>query len=255
MVWKQHFTTGISKVSQITRGWKSPRRGLRILMYHAVGTDIPDDSSNIFNIQPDLFKTHIDALVNNNNINLVPLSAPHKNYNTTDVAITFDDGYRDNLYIAAPILCELNIPFTVYVTTDYIGSNNHLYLTKDDVKVLSELPGVTIGSHGKTHTKLTTCSHSVLKDELFTGKHYLEDLLGQKVVSLSYPHGDVDQRVRDVAMDAGYELGTTSRVDINKANQDPLLLNRVHILSYDTSRTLKMKTEGDWDWYRWRDKF
>lgn len=36
------------------------------------------------------------------------------------VAITFDDGYRDNLEIALPILEEFSIPVTIFVTTGFI---------------------------------------------------------------------------------------------------------------------------------------
>lgn len=254
MRWEQIVATGLSTISRIGRGLKPPRRGLRIHMYHAVGTTVPGDQKKLFNIQPELFKVHIESLNNNNNINLVRLSVPSNMYDTTDVAITFDDGYRDNLYVAAPILCALNIPFTVFVTTEYVGSNDKLYLNKNELKELNSLPGVTVGSHGKTHSRLTTCSNSVLLDELISSRHYLEDLLGCDVDTLSYPHGDVDKRVCDASTNAGYKLAVTSHHDINLPGQNPLLLNRVNVISSDTPYSLKMKTEGDWDWYRWRDE-
>ncbi len=39
-------------------------------------------------------------------------------------AITFDDGYYNNYKLAAPILSELNIPATFYITTDFITNNS-----------------------------------------------------------------------------------------------------------------------------------
>ncbi len=38
------------------------------------------------------------------------------------VAITFDDGFADNLEIAAPILARYGIPASIYLAVDYIGN-------------------------------------------------------------------------------------------------------------------------------------
>ncbi|MCB0181434.1 MAG: polysaccharide deacetylase family protein [Anaerolineae bacterium] len=39
------------------------------------------------------------------------------------VVITFDDGYKNNLYNAKPLLEQFNIPATVFVTSDYVDQN------------------------------------------------------------------------------------------------------------------------------------
>lgn len=43
------------------------------------------------------------------------------------VAVTFDDGYRDNKTWAYPILREHNIPFVIYVTTGFADRSGELW--------------------------------------------------------------------------------------------------------------------------------
>ena len=43
------------------------------------------------------------------------------------VAVTFDDGYRDNLEFAYPILKKYEVPFTVYVATSFADRIGELW--------------------------------------------------------------------------------------------------------------------------------
>lgn len=45
-------------------------------------------------------------------------------------AITFDDGFENNLSIAAPILYDFNIPATIYITTEFIEKNAMSWIDK-----------------------------------------------------------------------------------------------------------------------------
>jgi peptidoglycan/xylan/chitin deacetylase (PgdA/CDA1 family) len=44
------------------------------------------------------------------------------------VVITFDDGYRNNLTIAAPILAKYNLPATIYLATGYIDTKQNQWI-------------------------------------------------------------------------------------------------------------------------------
>ncbi|MBF0465896.1 MAG: polysaccharide deacetylase family protein [Nitrospirae bacterium] len=234
----------------------SYRNGLRILLYHSVDSRLPHDSYGI-SIAKNQFERHIHELMNMTSF-LSVISLQHidrLNINTKlHIAITFDDGYRDNLYIAAPILLKYKIPFTVFVTTSFLRSNSAFYLTIDDLKELSGLEGVTIGSHGTTHKCLTTCNDKELWEELYGSRCYLEDITGKPVKTISYPHGSVDNRVCNMTEKAEYKTGCCSMFGINNQYNDKFLLKRTEVIKTDTVDDFTCKIYGGWDWYRWKQE-
>ncbi len=226
------------------------RPGLRILMYHAVGSRLPHDSYGI-SIRPERFERHM-VLLATADACVVSLGERGASTAGLRVAVTFDDGYSDNLHTAAPILARHGIPFTVFVSTAFVDEPDARYLSRPELRDLAEVPGATIGSHGATHVPLTTCDDAALWNELHDSRCYLEDILGKAVTVLSYPHGDVDARVREAAERAGYLVGACSHGDINADTRDPLLLGRTEIVASDSTRIFLQKLRGAWDWYRWR---
>jgi len=249
MRWQTLALHALARGAALSRKPFSLRCGLRILMYHSVGSFVYGDNLGLHTISEKRFRQHLDVLSDMRSAPLLPLLISE---NELSVAITFDDGYADNLHIAAPLLAERGIPFTVFVTTDFIRNNEPGFLSPGELKQLAQIPGVHIGSHGRTHCHLTGCSDNQLAAELCESRHYLEDLIGRSVTSLAYPYGSSDRRVMEAALSAGYELGACSRFDINHSSRDPLMLNRCVILNSDKKKILKQKIMGDWDWYRWR---
>lgn len=249
MRWRGLALRAISEGMTLLRGPLGFRHGLRVLVYHAVGTSAYGDHLGLNSVTPEMFRMHLDLLGSLVTRPLLPLAISEDELN---IAITFDDGYADNLYVAAPLLVERSIPFTVFVTSDFVRGRANGFLSPDDLKQLANTPGASIGAHGRSHCKLTQCSQEELRAELEDSKRYLEDLVGRPVTTLAYPHGATDQRVRDAAQRAGYEIGTCSRFDINCVGRDSLMLNRCVILRDDSPRVMRQKLRGDWDWYRWR---
>lgn len=242
----------VAEGMSLSRVFRQLRSGLRILMYHSVGGNALGDTRGIFSISPQRFRSHIALLANMDNFQIVHLAPHNLSEPSSKVAITFDDGYVDNLTVAAPILVEHGIPFTVFVSSDFTKNHNNGFLTPDELRELAGLPGAAIGAHGKTHRLLTTCNDIELNEELSSSKHYLEDILGQPVTAIAYPFGATNIRVRDRAQQLGYDLGVCTRFSSNTSDRDPLMLCRYNIECKDTSRVLLQKLHGEWDWYRWR---
>jgi peptidoglycan/xylan/chitin deacetylase (PgdA/CDA1 family) len=226
-------------------------------MYHAVGSNLADDPYGI-SISVENFERQMEILASRQPAEVVGLNALQSFYETEEkklrVVVTFDDGYKDNLYAAAPVLLRLQIPFTVFVTTSFIQTGSADYLNEVELKELAALPGATIGSHGVTHCRLAECDDDTLRWELRESRGYLEDVTGKPVTALSYPHGSTSERVREAARLAGYALAASSFFDINKTHQDPLMLSRCEIVAQDSERVFLQKLNGAWDWMRWRER-
>ena len=123
---------------------------------------------------------------------------------------------------ALPILRRLELPATVFVPTAFVGMEGPmdwprvdrwlggpherelLPVSWDDLAQLAA-EGWEIGSHTRTHKRLTGLDDDSLADELRQSKRECQEQLGRICRSLAYPYGDVDARVVQAATAAGYE--------------------------------------------------
>jgi hypothetical protein len=55
-------TRGIAELAALLRPDHAPRAGLRVLMYHSVGSVAAGDTLGIYGIAPELFGEHMAAL-------------------------------------------------------------------------------------------------------------------------------------------------------------------------------------------------
>lgn len=247
MTWKRGAARAISEVCAIggnVLGW---RRGFRVLLFHAVGSRLEHDSYGI-SISPALFEDHMAVLASSDGFSVVGFQEASAGQSNLQIAVTFDDGYKDNLYVAAPILLKYRIPFTVFVTSAFLDKLGSPYLAAAELRQLADLPGVSIGSHGASHVSLTTCDDATLWQELNGSRCSLEDVIGRPVTAIAYPHGSVNERVLAAAGRAGYSAGACSRSGINGPAQNPLLLCRTELVAADSARIFLQKLSGAWDW-------
>lgn len=239
----------ITELAALSGTCRAPQNGLRILMYHAVGGQADNDALGYYSITAERFSRHMEILSQTAGVAVSPVALSACEADSAKVAITFDDGYRDNLRVAAPILLAHGMPFTVYVATRFVRERHPDFLSPEEVRELAALPGATIGAHGDTHVPLASCDDSTLARELADSRAYLEDLTGRAVTTMSYPHGSVDRRVRDAVEAAGYDHAGCSHIGINRSTCDPLLLSRTTIFSQDGEHSFRRKLAGCWDWY------
>ena len=144
------------------------------------------------------------------------------------VLITFDDGYRDVLWNAEPILHRLHMPATAFVITDRVGRPGPSFLDWTELRDL-EHEGFAIGSHTVHHLDLTTLSPAQAWLELSESRETLQKRLGVPVDWFSYPAGAEDPRVVRLVRKAGYLLAVTTRPGSGQSAREPFLLHRDEI--------------------------
>jgi peptidoglycan/xylan/chitin deacetylase (PgdA/CDA1 family) len=163
-----------------------------------------------------------------------------------ELVVTFDDGFRNQLANAAPLLAELGISACFFLVTDLLSATReeaelfcrerlHLPipiepLDWDSAAILLEL-GHELGSHTRSHRVLTALSREELDAELGGSRDELSRRL-TPVRHLSVPYGDrtrFSERVADAARDAGYESCATALRGPNRAAEDLYALHRDHL--------------------------
>lgn len=120
-------------------------------------------------------------------------------------ALTFDDGYRDNIR-ALNYLTERGVTTTLFIPTASIARDNRWNhkapyiapcLNEDEIRFL-HTQGHQIGSHGKTHQILTKLSDCEVKEEVEGSKKVLSEIVEEEIAFFAYPFGMHDARVRGV---------------------------------------------------------
>jgi peptidoglycan/xylan/chitin deacetylase (PgdA/CDA1 family) len=99
------------------------------LMYHSVSSEKDRDWIDPDNDMPiDLFEEQMHFLRKNCNVisldHLYDRIVNHEPIEPRTVLITFDDGYRNNLVNAAPILKKYDLPAIIYLATGYIENGD-----------------------------------------------------------------------------------------------------------------------------------
>ena len=226
------------------KGHLFKRGGQRVLMYHSIGSTVPGDFQGRYNMPMPRFYEQMNYLASKN-IKVVPMGSKDLD---NSIVLTFDDGYRNNYTIAYPILKELSIPFTIFISTDNLLDGSGLYLNSDDVIMLSKDPLVTIGSHGKTHLPFNSLTANELRIELEHSKKVLEGLTSKNIEMISCPHGQYSDLVIKAIKDAGYKYCATSRFGKFNKNSSHYEICRTDIWGFDSLHDFKHKLNGAYDW-------
>lgn len=248
-------------------------RGLRVLFYHRVNpyhfAELGPVSREI-TVSPAAFEEQLRWLRERGykSLNTAQwgelLARGIADLDEKTIAITFDDGYEDNLLWAAPLLQQYGFAATVFPVADFLGRETgdvwpHAdppglgkFLSPAQVGELAAY-GVGIGSHTSTHPMLARVSDEQVRRELQDSRALLERVGGTTVDLLVYPAGDFDARTEEAAAKAGYAASFTTIPGINSALDRPHALRRTEVSASDSFFIFRMKMRGALDWLAFKE--
>ena len=211
------------------------KKFIPILAYHSLD---PQRFQNKLAISPSLFRKQM-LFLKSRGFRSVSLEVCARKrwcegFLDRSVALTFDDGYLDNYKEAFPVLKELGLAASFFVTSDDVGKEG--FMTWEMLREMAATPGIEIGSHGLDHKTLPELPEKEAWISLVASKKVLEEKLGREIKAISYPCGSFSGKILEMVRGAGYHYGcAASHVHDRKYIGNPYLLRRIKISDSSSS--------------------
>jgi peptidoglycan/xylan/chitin deacetylase (PgdA/CDA1 family) len=185
-----------------------------VLVYHTISSP-PDPLPADIDISPERFERQLRWLSRWRRV--VPLDEtlrvrPKRRL----AAITFDDGYRDNLTVALPLLERFQLPMTLFVAAGFLGREG--YLSEQELREMSQHPLVTIGAHGLWHRNFNCLTANEARFELMESRQLLAGVTGRTVDLLAWPYGECNAELEQLSAECGYRASWSVWKGTNSAH-------------------------------------
>ncbi len=259
------------------------KSSVSVLTYHRIASTYQDTPFPTINVTPERFRKQLVGLKQAGfrfqSLSSVLDACENGTQETLPertVVVTFDDIY-DNVYQNAwPVLQELEIPVTFFVSTAFIDSTEpflfdpwamtHRYryqvpreawlpITDAHLRTMLNSGMAELGAHTDTHQDFRNRPQAFAAD-LAIGVQKLSERYGVKELPFAFPYGIprigfTSEALMDVTKNLGLRCGLTTGAHTNSTSASPFGWGRFHVFQHDTPRSLAAKIDG---WYEWLPK-
>lgn len=174
-----------------------------LLVYHRFTDDGPRSTS----VSPELFRSHLSYL-QDNDFEVLPLDevidALQANTSLPDkcVSLTADDGYLSIYDNAYPLLKEFQMPMAVFVATEAIDQHYPAMMSWTQLGEMSDL--IATYNHGVSHSHLAGKESKEIAAEIISAQIRLKIELGVQFKFFAYPYGEFDDAAYDQLQALGF---------------------------------------------------
>ncbi|MFH1970517.1 MAG: polysaccharide deacetylase family protein [Verrucomicrobiota bacterium] len=214
-------------------------RAVPILMYHKIGAV----TNNAWWVPTGVFERQLRALRNQGYSTILPDDIVNhrkagKRLPPKPVMITFDDGYRNSLALAEPLLKKYGFRAVVYLITDTVAETPETrrqyegvdVLTWPEIKAMQKRGTFVFGGHGHRHQNL-----AALTDPYPDIRECYLRLRRQGIrqpFSFCYPYGQYNARTIAAVKHAGFRSAMVceDRVALTGKPMNLLALPRVSVM-------------------------
>lgn len=117
------------------------------------------------------------------------------------------------------------------------GDTERQFLKWSEIKEMRKF-GIEFGSHGVNHLILTKQDVNV-DHELNDSKMVIEEKIGERIGSMSYPNGNYNRTIIEKTASNGYAVGFSTEFGYNRSDANPYNIRRINIHE-DASSTIPL---------------
>lgn len=248
-----------------------------ILVYHRIAPYDRSDQRPSLNVTPQNLRAQLTGLLARG-FKPIPLqqalghaAGGGRALPSRSFVVTFDDGFASVYSHAWPILRELGVPATIFLSTAYLDSSepfpfdawglaeharapSSAYRPLTTAQCVEMMAGqlVQLGAHTHTHRDLRGRPDEFRRD-LQQSVDVLRRRFDVTDVPFAFPYGRrhtgfSGDDLMDVARSAGVTCGLTTDAALVDVRSDPFGWGRFNVYGWDTTAMVAARLDG---WYEW----